>query len=188
MKTVGIAVSAGYDCDNQAATCAGLIGVLQGTECLPREMIEAFNNQYVCFTRDEVQIATPLSEIEERIAAIAKTAILENGGRVEIRKPESPSVKDNSIPFTYGGVNHTIQFIGHEEASISGGDFHEDMFVEYIQEGDRVRWEIWNDDDHVANFEGFYDGEKLVSVKEIFVDIFDEDIYGEITYIINSDF
>ena len=30
MKTVGVATSAGYDCDNQAATCGGLIGVLNG--------------------------------------------------------------------------------------------------------------------------------------------------------------
>ena len=51
-----------------------------------------------------------------------------------------------------------------------------------------MRWEIWDDDDPAGNFEGFYDGEQLVSVKEIFADIFDEDIYGEITYIINSDF
>ena len=134
MKTVGIAVSAGYDCDNQAATCAGLMGVIQGTKCLPTALVEEFNDQYVCFTRDEVQIATPLSEIEERIAAIAKTAILENGGRVEIRRTESPSVRDRTIPFTYGGVNHSIQFICHEKASISGGEFNEDMFVEYIQE------------------------------------------------------
>ena len=94
MKTTGIAVSAGYDCDNQAATCAGLIGVMQGTKCIPdrltkkigeRELDEPFNNEYVCFTRDEVPIATPISDIVDRIGAIAKTAILENGGRVEIR-------------------------------------------------------------------------------------------------------
>ena len=30
VKTTGIAVSAGMDCDNQAATCAGLIGVIHG--------------------------------------------------------------------------------------------------------------------------------------------------------------
>ncbi len=187
MKTVGIAVSAGYDCDNQAATCAGLIGVIQGTKCLPAEMVEEFNDQYVCFTRDEVQIATPLSEIEARIAAIAKKAILENGGRVEVRRNEAASVKDKTITFTYGGVDHAMQF-DYEEASISGGNFHEDMFVEYIQEGDRVRWEIWDEDDSIIKLEGFYNGKTIESVKEIFVDIFDEDVYGEITYIINSDF
>lgn len=188
MKTVGIAVSAGYDCDNQAATCAGLIGVLQGTKCLPTKIIEEFNDQYVCFTRDDVQIATPLSEIEERIATIARKAILENGGRVEVRRKKAPSVKDKTIPFNYGGVDHTMQFIGHEKASISGGDFNKDMYVEYIQEGDRVRWEIWDEDDSLIKLEGFYDGKKIESVKEIFVDIFDEDVYGEITFIVNSDF
>ncbi len=187
MKTVGIAVSAGYDCDNQAATCAGLIGVLQGTKCLPTKMVEEFNDQYVCFTRDDVQIATPLSEIEKRIAAIAKTAILENGGRIEVRSNDASSVKNKTIPFTYGGVDYTMQF-GSEEASISGGIFNKEMFVEYIQAGDRVRWEIWDDDDPLIKLEGFYDGEKISSVKEIFVDIFDDDVYGEITYIINSDF
>jgi ADP-ribosylglycohydrolase len=187
MKTVGIAVSAGYDCDNQAATCGGLIGVLQGTKCLPPEMIEEFNNQYVCFTRDDVQIATPLSDIEERIAVIARKAILENGGRIEIRRNEAPSVKDKTINFSYGGVEHTMQF-GYEEASISGGNFSKDLYVEYVQVGDRIRWEIWDEDDHVMNLEGFYDGKRIESVKEIFVDISDEDIYGEISYIINSDF
>ncbi|MBL7113829.1 MAG: ADP-ribosylglycohydrolase family protein [Bacteroidales bacterium] len=188
MKTVGIAVSAGYDCDNQAATCAGLIGVLKGTKCLPKALVEEFNNQYVCFTRDEVQIATPLSEIEERIAAIAKKAILENGGRVEIRRNEAPSVKNKTLSFTYGGADHTMQFDGYEEASITGGNYNKDMFIEYIQEGDRVRWEVWENEDPPIKFEGFYDGKNIVSVKEIFVDIFDEDIYGEITYIVNSDF
>ena len=78
---------------------------------------------------------------------------------------------------------------GFDEATISGGNFNEDMFVEYLQEGDRVRWEIWDkEDDSIIKLEGFYDGKKMESVKEIFVDIFDEDVYGEITYIVNSDF
>lgn len=187
MKTVGIAVSAGYDCDNQAATCAGIIGVIHGTKCLPEEMVEKFNNQYVCFTRDEVQVATPLSEIEERKATIAKKAILENGGRVENRRNEAPPVMHRTIPFSYKGLDHSITF-GSEEASISGGDFNEDLFVKYVQKGDRVRWEVWDEDDPVGNFEGFYDGKELVSVEEIFVDIWDDDLYGDITYIINCDF
>jgi hypothetical protein len=89
MKTVGIAVSAGYDCDNQAATCAGLIGVLQGSKGIPEDMVEEFNNQYVCFTRDELPIVTSISDIVERIAAISQTAILENGGRMEMRDDET---------------------------------------------------------------------------------------------------
>jgi len=187
MKTVGIAVSAGYDCDNQAATCAGLIGVIQGTECLPAQIIEEFNDQYICFTRDEVQIATPISEIVNRISDISKQAILENGGRIEIRRNEAPSVKDKTIIINYEGVDYTMQF-GIDEASISGGNLNKDMFVEYSQDGDRLRWEVWDEDNSMMKLEGFYDGNNVNLIREFEGDVFDGDIYGEITYIIKSDF
>jgi len=187
MQTVGIAVSAGYDCDNQAATCAGLIGVIQGTTCLPADLVDEFNDQYICFTRDEVQIATPISEITNRITDISKTAIRNNGGRVEIRRKEALPVKDKTINFSYNGIDYTMQF-GYEEASIAGGNLNKDMFVEYFQEGDRLRWEVWDEDVSVMKLEGFYDGISINSIREIHVDIFDSDIYGEIIYIINCDF
>jgi ADP-ribosylglycohydrolase len=187
MKTVGIAVSAGYDCDNQAATCAALIGVMQGTKCLPVDLVDEFNDQYVCFTRDEVQIATPISEIVNRISEITKKAILENGGRMEIRRKEAPAVKDKTISFTYQGVEYSMKF-GYEEAKITGGQLNEDMFVEYFQEGDRVRWEVWDEDESAMKLEGFYNGKNIEFVKGFEGDVFDGDIYGDVTYIINSDF
>lgn len=98
MKTVGIASSAGYDCDNQAATCGALIGVRNGlsgmgdkaidiTINIPseQEWEEPFNNQYCNYTRDDLPVLTPIDEIVERIAKIAKRAILKNGGRMEMR-------------------------------------------------------------------------------------------------------
>lgn len=98
MKTVGIATSAGYDCDNQAATCAALIGVRNGMSGLGKKAIDItinipsqaewtvpFNNLYCNWTRDDLPVRTPISEIVERIAKIAKDAILENGGRMELR-------------------------------------------------------------------------------------------------------
>ena len=107
MKTVGIATSAGYDCDNQAATCGGLIGVLNGfsglgetardiTLNLPSRGTweKPFNDQYVNTTRDGLPLRTPITEIVDRIAAIAKDAILENGGRVEMRDGESTYIID----------------------------------------------------------------------------------------------
>ena len=91
MKTTGIAVSAGYDCDNQGATCAGLIGVRNGAGCIPDRLTknflrhgkwkEPFNNQYVNYSRDGLPIVTKISDIVERIARIAEAAILANGGR-----------------------------------------------------------------------------------------------------------
>lgn len=102
MKTVGIATSAGYDCDNQAATAGGLMGVLNGlSEIGPvakdltlnfaawRTWDKPFNDRYVNISRDNVALHTPISEIVQRIAAVAKTAILENGGRMEIQDGET---------------------------------------------------------------------------------------------------
>jgi hypothetical protein len=174
MKTVGIAVSAGYDCDNQAATCAGLIGVLQGTKCLPPEIVEKFNNQYVCFTRDDVPIATPLSEIEERIAAIAKRAILDNGGRIEIRRGDAPSIIGKTLKSEFDDVEFTWVF-GYDGAlTVSGGKFEDNTTASYEQDGANIRIKLFGE-----NLDGFYDGETLK---------IDDGIYGEITYIIKSDF
>jgi hypothetical protein len=90
VKTAGIAVSAGYDCDNQGATCAGLIGVMHGAATIPDRFTkelphrskwkEPFNNRYINFSRDDLPVCTPISNIVDRILAIAERAILENGG------------------------------------------------------------------------------------------------------------
>ena len=37
-RTVGIAVAAGFDCDNQAATLGGVIGVMHGANAIPYEL------------------------------------------------------------------------------------------------------------------------------------------------------
>ena len=110
MKTVGIATSAGYDCDNQAATAGGLIGVLNGLSGMGEAAVEQtmslpafgrwdkpFNDQYVNISRDEIKLRTPISEIVERIAAVAKTAILENGGRMEVRDGKTVYVVNSDL-------------------------------------------------------------------------------------------
>ncbi len=95
LRTTGIAVSAGYDCDNQAATCGGLIGVMHGAGCIPDALTKEFllrgrwdkpfNDQYLNYSRDGLPIVTKISDIVERIAAVAEQAILANGGRKTIR-------------------------------------------------------------------------------------------------------
>jgi hypothetical protein len=194
MKSVSIATSAGYDCDNQAATVGGLMGVINGTKCIPEQFTkgiadfdEPFNDLYINYTRDELPIATPITEIVNRIAKISEKAILDNGGRVEVLRKNAPPVVNKEITITYSGVDYTLKF-GFNEATISGGNFDEETFVEYVQDGDRVRLEIWDNDNSIVKLEGFYNGKNIESVKEIYDDIFEEDIYGEITYIINSDF
>ncbi len=90
VKTTGIAVSAGMDCDNQAATCAGLIGVIHGLSAIPAGLTLGltdkpswkvpFNDAYINFTRDDLPTFTKISDIVSRILAIAENAIIENGG------------------------------------------------------------------------------------------------------------
>jgi len=101
-KTVGIAVSAGYDCDNQAATVGGLIGVMQGVNAIPKKFThdapsnrswdKPFNDTYINFSRDHLPICNRISDIVERIANIAEDAILREGGK----KTE----KDGEIVYT----------------------------------------------------------------------------------------
>ncbi len=174
MKTVGIAVSAGYDCDNQAATCAGLIGVMNGTKCLPADMIAEFKNQYVCFTRDDVPIATPISNIAERITNIAKKAILVNGGRIELHPGEAPSIIGKTITTMLYDEVFTWVFKDDGKATVSGGWFENETDAKYVQNGDIVKIQVKDE-----RIEGSYDGENL---------ILGEEIPGEITYIVKCDF
>jgi ADP-ribosylglycohydrolase len=91
VKTTGIAVSAGYDCDNQAATCAGLIGVLNGAKAIPEkftlelpsrgEWKKPFNDRYINYSRDELPNLVKISDIVKRIQVITEQAIWEGGGR-----------------------------------------------------------------------------------------------------------
>ena len=55
-------MSSGLDCDNQAATCGGFIGVLKGSNSIPDHLTKdlgggekwdrPFNNQYINYSRD----------------------------------------------------------------------------------------------------------------------------------------
>jgi hypothetical protein len=95
VKTTGIAVSAGYDCDNQASSCAGLMGVLHGSQSIPDRFTknigdvirwsEPFNDQYINFSRDQLPNCTKISDIVDRTLAIAEKAILENGGAIIVK-------------------------------------------------------------------------------------------------------
>lgn len=95
IKTTGIAVTSGYDCDNQAATCAGLMGVLNGSESIPKRFThklpmgkkwdQPFNNQYINYSRDGLPVMTPITDIIDRIYAITEKAILQNEGKKLIR-------------------------------------------------------------------------------------------------------
>lgn len=89
-KTVAIATSLGYDCDNQAATVGGLIGVIRGAQHIPTAFTldlpsratwaEPFNNQYINYSRDGLPNFNTIDGIVERILTVSEQAILAHGG------------------------------------------------------------------------------------------------------------
>jgi ADP-ribosylglycohydrolase len=91
-RTVGIATTSGYDCDNQAATMGGLTGIINGGSAIPdkftRELPSRgswerpFNDTYINYSRDKLPNYNRISEIVERLVAIAEQAIIENGGDI----------------------------------------------------------------------------------------------------------
>jgi ADP-ribosylglycohydrolase len=99
VQTTGIAVSAGLDCDNQAATCAGLIGVMYGASAIPKRLTlgmygkavweKAFNDTYINFTRDNLPAYNRISDIVERILALSETAIVSGGGKISIENGQT---------------------------------------------------------------------------------------------------
>lgn len=90
-RTIAIATSAGYDCDNQAATLGGLLGVMHGTAAIPRHFThempsrgrwsEPFNDTYINYSRDGLPNRFSISNLVDRIVAITEQAILSQGGR-----------------------------------------------------------------------------------------------------------
>lgn len=90
LKTTGIAVSAGMDCDNQSATCAGLIGVIKGGAAIPSVLTLGlsdkplwklpFNDTYINFSRDDLPPYTKISDIVNRVLVLAEEAIIAGGG------------------------------------------------------------------------------------------------------------
>lgn len=88
-KTIGIAIASGFDCDNQAATLAGLLGVLHGGSSIPRDLTheirgnnwsKPFNDRYVNERRPPLPRNNTNSGILAHILSAARAAILESGG------------------------------------------------------------------------------------------------------------
>eukprot|EP00931_Biecheleriopsis_adriatica_P008623 TRINITY_DN109778_c0_g1_i1.p1 TRINITY_DN109778_c0_g1~~TRINITY_DN109778_c0_g1_i1.p1 ORF type:complete len:505 (-),score=83.88 TRINITY_DN109778_c0_g1_i1:488-2002(-) len=89
LKTVGIAIAAGFDCDNQAATLAGLLGVVHGGSAIPRSLTHQvagnnwttpFNDVYVNERRLPLPANNSIAEIVANITSVTRKSILANGG------------------------------------------------------------------------------------------------------------
>jgi len=119
MQTLGISIAAGYDCDNQAATLAGLIGTMNGLSGIPRAVTneiagnnwsEPFNNKYINERRAPLSRDNTITDIVASITDITRIAILENGG--------SQGVQDGK-PMYFVKISGLA---GPSSQLISGGD------------------------------------------------------------------
>jgi len=91
LKAVGIATAAGFDCDNQAATLGGLLGVMHGSSALPTSLThdvgsnhwtKPFNDMYRNIARNSLPEDDRITDIVDRTMTIARAAILQSVGAV----------------------------------------------------------------------------------------------------------
>jgi len=88
-KTLDLSCAIGFDADNQAATMSGLLGVVHGTERLPKELLfpfpqldwkQPFNDIYKNITRYDMPDAS-LKDMAARMAKQAEKIIFMHGGK-----------------------------------------------------------------------------------------------------------
>lgn len=91
-NTLDLSCAMGFDADNQAATVAGILGVISGLKGLPENLylpiegwVAPFNDNYINITRHELPDAS-IDDIIDRTLAIAIRLIEEKGGAVSIKK------------------------------------------------------------------------------------------------------
>ncbi len=87
--TLDLSCAMGFDADNQAATVAGLLGIVLGSKGLPRDLLfpfadlgwtEPLNDFYKNVTRYDMPDAG-LKDLAERMAVQGEKIILQHGGR-----------------------------------------------------------------------------------------------------------
>ncbi len=88
-RTLDLSCAMGFDADNQAATVAGLLGIINGMKGLPKDLylpVEGwtlpFNDNYINITRHDLP-DTQISSIIDRTLDVTLKLILANGGTVK---------------------------------------------------------------------------------------------------------
>ncbi|MCI1779435.1 MAG: ADP-ribosylglycohydrolase family protein [Bacteroidales bacterium] len=88
-RTLDLCCAMGFDCDNQAATVAGLMGIIHGAKSLPYELThpvkgweKPFNDRYINITRYDMPDA-PIEDLINRIYDMALKVICQRGGKIK---------------------------------------------------------------------------------------------------------
>lgn len=87
-ETLFLSCMAGFDCDNQAATIAGLLAIAGGTNALPDKYLypiktwkKPFNDKYIMDSREGLPSGS-ITEIAQQTAKLGEQLIVEKGGRI----------------------------------------------------------------------------------------------------------
>ena len=88
-RTLDLSCAMGFDCDNQAATISGLLGVMYGAKSLPESLTmpvegwtKPFNDRYINITRFDMPDAS-IQDMINRTYNIALDIVKDNGGNVK---------------------------------------------------------------------------------------------------------
>ncbi len=88
-RTLDLSCAMGFDCDNQAATISGLLGVINGAKSLPADLTmpikgwdKPFNDRYINITRYDMPDAS-IEDIINRTYNMALEVVKANGGNVK---------------------------------------------------------------------------------------------------------
>jgi hypothetical protein len=133
-QTLDLSCAMGFDADNQAATVAGILGVISGLKGLPKDLYlpikgweKPFNDTYINITRHELPDAS-INDMIDRTLAITLKLIEEKGGSVSIIKNNRIARINTSAQFNaplefYTGppakmeINQPVDFTFYSEAN-----------------------------------------------------------------------
>jgi hypothetical protein len=87
-RTLDLSCAMGFDADNQAATVAGLLGIINGFKALPKNLYlpvegwtKPFNDKYINITRHELPDASIQNQID-RMVQMTVQLVKEKGGKI----------------------------------------------------------------------------------------------------------
>jgi ADP-ribosylglycohydrolase/Putative Ig domain len=133
-RTLDLSCAMGFDADNQAATVAGLLGIVYGFKGLPANLYlpiegwtKPFNDTYINITRHELPDAS-IQDMIDRTLAVSLNLIKAEGGSVS-GKPGAEKVTINTaatfdvpVEFYVGPaprmeVNKPVDFVFYSDAN-----------------------------------------------------------------------
>jgi hypothetical protein len=112
-RTLDLSCAMGFDADNQAATIAGLLGVVYGFSSLPKDLYtpvngwtKPFNDRYINITRYDLPDGS-ISDMINRTTEMAVQLVKENGGSVS-GKPGQEILRINTGAVFHAPVEFCI--------------------------------------------------------------------------------